>query len=163
VSVHDDAPARLANAIAGPYRTLTQDVSFGIDQLVEIGLRALSAAVNDTFTALTCIDWLGENLCKIVTGWHPARVHRDTRGFIRVIAPEPAFDRLVQRSFEKIRQSSLGMPAVMIRELDALARIMAETTSSGQRRGSHILTCRDDGDSVRVKGPRPRQEKPELP
>jgi uncharacterized membrane protein len=120
--------------IVGPHRTLTQDVSFGIDQLVEIGLRALSAAVNDTFTALTCIDWLGENLCKIVTEWHPARVHRDSQGFIRVIAPEPAYDRLVQRSFEKIRQSSLGMPAVMIRLLEALARIMAETTSDGQRR-----------------------------
>ncbi|MDQ2811914.1 MAG: DUF2254 domain-containing protein [Actinomycetota bacterium] len=120
--------------IVGPHRTLTQDVSFGIDQLVEIGTRALSSAINDTFTALTCIDWLGENLCKIVTGWHPARVHRDSDGFIRVIAPEPAYDRLVQRSFEKIRQNSLGMPAVMIRQLDALARIMAETTSSGQRR-----------------------------
>src|SRR6202453_4440856 len=120
--------------IVGPYRTLTQDVSLGIDQLVEIGLRALSAAVNDTFTALTCIDWLGENLCKIVTGWHPARVHRDDQGYIRVIAPEPAYDRLVQRSFEKIRQSSLGAPAVMIRMLEALTRIMAETTSNGQRR-----------------------------
>jgi uncharacterized membrane protein len=109
-------------------------VSFGIDQLVEIALRALSAAVNDTFTALTCIDWLGESLCKIVIQWHPARVHRDDRGFIRVIAPEPSYDRLVQRSFEKIRQSSLGQPAVMIRLLDALARIMAETTSEGQRR-----------------------------
>src|SRR5271166_1911184 len=120
--------------VTGPYRTLSQDVSFGIDQLVEIALRALSAAVNDTFTALTCIDWLGENLCKIVTGWHPARVYRDAKGFIRVIAAEPSYDRLMQRSFEKIRQSSLGMPAVMIRMLEALARIMAETTSEGQRR-----------------------------
>jgi uncharacterized membrane protein len=120
--------------IVGPHRTLNQDVSFGIDQLVEIALRALSAAINDTFTALTCIDWLGENLCKIVAQWHPARVHRDERGFIRVIAPEPSYDRLVQRSFEKLRQSSLGQPAVMIRMLDALARIMAETTSQGQRR-----------------------------
>jgi uncharacterized membrane protein len=120
--------------IIGPYRTLTQDVSFGIDQLVEIAIRALSAAVNDTFTALTCIDWLGENLCKIVAGWHPARVHRDARGYIRVITAEPSYDRLVQRSFEKIRQSSLGMPAVMIRELEALTRIMTETTSDGQRR-----------------------------
>jgi len=120
--------------IIGPHRTLTQDVSFGIDQLVEICTRALSSAINDTFTALTCIDWLGENLCKIVTGWHPARVHRDSQGFIRVVAAEPAYDRLVQRSFEKIRQSSLGMPAVMIRMLEALARIMAETTSEGQRR-----------------------------
>src|SRR5271165_3578974 len=41
--------------VTGPYRTLTQDISFGFDQLVEIALRALSAAVNDTFTALTCI------------------------------------------------------------------------------------------------------------
>jgi uncharacterized membrane protein len=120
--------------IVGPYRTLSQDVSFGIDQLVEIALRAQSAAVNDTFTALTCIDWLGENLCQIVAQWHPARVHRDGRGFIRVIAAEPSYDRLVQRSFEKLRQSSLGQPAVMIRLLDALARIMAETTTEGQRR-----------------------------
>jgi uncharacterized membrane protein len=120
--------------IIGPYRTLTQDVSFGIDQLVEIAIRALSAAVNDTFTALTCIDWLGENLCKIVTGWHPARVYRDSHGFVRVIATEPAYDRLVQRAFEKIRESSVGMPAVMIRMLEALARIMEETTSDGQRR-----------------------------
>jgi uncharacterized membrane protein len=120
--------------IVGSHRTLSQDVSFGIDQLVEIALRALSAAVNDTFTALTCIDWLGDNLCMIVAQWHPARVHRDARGFIRVIAAEPSYDRLVQRSFEKLRQSSLGQPAVMIRLLDALARIMAETTSGGQRR-----------------------------
>jgi uncharacterized membrane protein len=120
--------------VVGPYRTLTQDMSFGIDQLVEIALRALSAAVNDTFTALTCIDWLGENLCKIATGWHPARVHRDAKGFVRVISAEPTYDRLVQRSFEKIRQSSLGAPAVMIRMLEALSRIMAETTSDGQRR-----------------------------
>ena len=120
--------------IIGPHRTLTQDVSFGIDQLVEIAIRALSSAVNDTFTALTCIDWLGENLCTIVRGWHPARVHRDRHGFIRVIAAEPAYDRLVQRAFEKIRQSSIGMPAVMIRQLEALTGIMDETTSDGQRR-----------------------------
>jgi uncharacterized membrane protein len=132
------APAvrrRLGRAhIIGSHRTLTQDVSFGIDQLVEIAIRALSPAVNDPFTAMTCIDWLGENLCKVVAGWRPARVHRDGNGYIRVISAEPAYDRLVQRAFEKIRQSSQGMPAVMIRELEALARIMAETTSEGQRR-----------------------------
>ena len=117
--------------VTGPYRTLSQDASFGIDQLVEIAIRALSAAVNDTFTAMTCIDWLGENLCKIVAGWHPARVYRDAQGYIRVIAAEPSYDRLVQRSFEKIRQSSLGMPAVMIRALEALARIMTRRPAKG--------------------------------
>jgi uncharacterized membrane protein len=120
--------------ITGPYRTLTQDVSFGIDQLVEIAIRALSPAVNDTFTAMTCVDWLGDNLCKIVKLWHPVRVHRDEQGFIRVIAAQPSYDRLVQRSFEKIRQASMGMPAIMIRQLDAISKIMMETTGPGQRR-----------------------------
>ena len=61
-------------------------------------------------------------------------MHRDDRGFIRVITAEPSHERLVQRAFEKIRQASLGMPAVMIRQLEALAKIMAETSSAGQRR-----------------------------
>lgn len=120
--------------ITGPYRTLTQDVSFGIDQLVEIAIRSLSQAVNDTFTALTCIDWLGDNLCKIIGRWRPARVHRDAHGFVRIIAAQPGYERLVQRAFEKIRQASDAMPAVMIRQLEALAKIMAETTEPGQRR-----------------------------
>ena len=71
----------LARAQAtGPHRTLTQDVAFGVDQLVEIAIRALSPAVNDTFTALTCIDWLGDCLCKIAPIWTPTQVHRDHRG-----------------------------------------------------------------------------------
>jgi uncharacterized membrane protein len=49
--------------ITGPNRTLVQDLAFAVDQLVEIAIRGLSPAVNDTFTALTCIDWLGESLC----------------------------------------------------------------------------------------------------
>ena len=133
-----EAAGRVSDAlgrahITGPYRTLTQDISFGIDQLVEIAIRALSPAVNDTFTALTCIDWLGDGLCKITDRWHPARVHRDSQGFIRVITAEPSHERLVQRAFEKIRQASQGMPAVMIRQLDALEKIMAGTSSAGQR------------------------------
>jgi uncharacterized membrane protein len=120
--------------ITGPYRTLTQDVSFGIDQLVEIAIRALSPAVNDTFTALTCIDWLGDSLCKIMRYWHPARVHRDSQGYVRVIAAQPGHERLVQRAFEKIRQAGQGMPAVMIRQLETLAKMMTETSDASQRR-----------------------------
>jgi uncharacterized membrane protein len=134
-----EAAAQVNEALArahatGPYRTLTQDVSFGIDQLVEIAIRALSPAVNDTFTAMTCVDWLGDSLCQIVKRWHPVRVHRDAQGFIRVIAAQPSYERLVQRSFEKIRQASAGMPAIMIRQLDAIAKIMVETTGPAQRR-----------------------------
>jgi uncharacterized membrane protein len=120
--------------VTGPYRTLTQDISFGFDQLVEIALRALSPAVNDTFTALTCIDWLGDCLCRITIGWHPQRIRRDDTGHIRVIAHEADFDRLTERAFEKIRQAAEGMPAVMIRQLDALAKIIEQTSHPARRR-----------------------------
>jgi uncharacterized membrane protein len=117
----------------GPHRTLTQDISFAVDQLVEIAIRALSPAVNDTFTALTCVDWLGDSLCKSATRWNPPRVLRDRAGWVRVITAEASYDRLVQRAFEKIRQASAGMPAVMIRQLDALAKIMAATSRDDRR------------------------------
>jgi uncharacterized membrane protein len=119
--------------ITGPYRTLTQDVAFAVDQLVEIALRALSPAVNDTFTALTCIDWLGENLCRIAAAWNPNPVWRDEEGLVRLIAAPISYDGLVDRAFEKIRQASAAMPAVMIRQLAALTAV-AQSTDDPQRR-----------------------------
>jgi uncharacterized membrane protein len=117
----------------GPHRTLTQDLSFAVDQLVEIAIRALSPAVNDTFTALACIDWLSDGLCKVADRWRPAAVHRDAAGHVRVITVTVGFRRLVERAHDKIRQASRGMPAVMIRQLDGIAKVMAYTTSSEQR------------------------------
>jgi uncharacterized membrane protein len=119
--------------VTGPYRTLVQDVSFGLDQLVEIGLRALSPAVNDTFTAITCIDWIGDSLYKVTGNWQPRHVFRDGAGQVRVITIEPTYERLVQRSFEKLRQASAGMPAIMIRQLDALAKIMQRAETPDER------------------------------
>ncbi len=117
----------------GPHRTLTQDLSFAVDQLVEIAIRALSPAVNDTFTALACVDWLGDGLGKIAERWRPSTVHRDAAGHVRVITVTVNFDRLLERAHDKIRQASRGMPAVMIRQLDGLAKIIASTTSPQQR------------------------------
>jgi len=121
------------NHVTGPQRTLTQDLSFAIDQLVEIAIRALSPAVNDTFSAMSCVDWLGDALCRISARWQPSAVHRDQTGAVRVIAAELHYDRLVGRAFDKIRQAGRGMPAVMIRQLDALVKISEYTTSDEQR------------------------------
>jgi uncharacterized membrane protein len=109
--------------VTGPYRTLSQDVAFAVDQLVEIALRALSPAVNDTFTAMTCIDWLGESLCRIAAEWDPDPLCRDERGLVRLITAPISYERLVARAFEKVRQAGAGMPAVLIRQLGALALI----------------------------------------
>jgi uncharacterized membrane protein len=133
-----DAAPGVARALGGahatgPHRTLTQDLSFAVDQLVEIAIRALSPAVNDTFTALACIDWLGDGLSKIAVRWQPATLHRDRAGRVRVIAVNVSFRRLVERAHEKIRQAGRGMPAVMIRQLDVLSRVITHASTAEQR------------------------------
>jgi uncharacterized membrane protein len=120
--------------VTGPVRTLAQDPAFAIDQLVEIAIRALSPAVNDTYTALACVDWLANALCKLARSWNPAQAYRDRTGAVRVICEPISYENLVQRSFDKIRQASRGMPALLIRQLDALTAIMEQTTNADQAR-----------------------------
>jgi uncharacterized membrane protein len=117
----------------GPQRTRSQDMVLAIDQLVEIAIRALSPAVNDTFTALACIDWLSAGLAKLSAVSSPNRVHRDRTGHIRLIEAEIPYGRLVDRAFDKVRQAGRGMPAVTIRQLEALARIMEFAADEDQR------------------------------
>ncbi|HLZ07918.1 MAG TPA: DUF2254 domain-containing protein, partial [Chloroflexota bacterium] len=135
--------------IVGPSRTLTQDPVFAIDQLVEVALRALSPAVNDTFTALNCVDWLGDCLCRACAELLPSGIYHDDRGNVRLIEPAITPERLIKGATDKIRQAGRGMPAIYIRQLDNLEKIMAATTTRGQREAilSHaelILTASDD-------------------
>lgn len=59
-SLGDGCQATLRSAFAfGSARTPSQDIEFSIDELVEICLRALSPGINDPFTAITAIHWLG--------------------------------------------------------------------------------------------------------
>ena len=69
----------------------------------------------------------------MTTRWHPLRVHRDNHGYVRAITAHVSYPGLVERAFEKIRQAGRGMPAVMIRQLEALTKIMDHTTQREQR------------------------------
>ena len=132
------AAAEVAQALSkahvtGPHRTLVQDPVFAIDQLVEIAIRALSSAVNDTFTALTCIDWLSAGLGRVSGRVLDEGVYRDDAGNVRLIEFDPSYARMVNRAFDKIRQAAAGMPAVLIRLIDSIGSIMLDTTSPEQR------------------------------
>jgi len=82
---------------------------------------------------MTCIDWIADCLCRISTSWRPQRIRRDAEGNIRVIAFVADFNRLVERTFDTIRQASTGMPAIMIRQLDALAKVIEQTPDRKRR------------------------------
>ena len=119
--------------VTGPHRTLMQDPVFAIDQLVEIAIRALSPAVNDTFTALTCLDWISSGLSRISEREIAEHVYRDEEGRVRLIGADWSYPKMVNRAFDKIRQAATGMPAVMIRILVSLAAVAQATTSPAQR------------------------------
>ena len=46
----------------GRRRTPTQDVAYAFNQLVEVAVRAMSPAINDPFTAMTCLEYIGNGL-----------------------------------------------------------------------------------------------------
>jgi uncharacterized membrane protein len=107
----------------GSHRTLTQDSEFGIGQVVEIAIRALSPAVNDTFTGVASVDWLAEALLTLAErpplegNWY------DTGGRLRVWMPPVRLERLAKLAFDQIRQASATTPAVLIRQLEAIRRL----------------------------------------
>ena len=119
--------------LVGPNRTLTQDPGFAIDQLVEVALRALSPAVNDTFTALNCIDWLGDCLCHAFGQRLPSGIYCDANGNVRVIEPVITHERLLKAATDKIRQAGRGMPAIFIRQLENMQKVMTVISTPGQR------------------------------
>jgi uncharacterized membrane protein len=80
------------------------------------------------------VDWLGNTLCKLARVWTPAPAYYDRTGAIRVICEQVTYENLVQRSFDKVRQASSGMPALLMRQLEALKAIMEQTTDPAQAR-----------------------------
>ncbi len=107
----------------GRHRSPAQDVEFAIEQLVEVAVRALSPGINDPFTAMQCIDSLGEALSLLATRHFPSPVRRDDSGQRRVIAYPKSFGGVLDASYNQIRQYGGNSPDVLLRMLEAMARI----------------------------------------
>jgi uncharacterized membrane protein len=109
----------------GPSRTLQQDVEFGVLQIVDIALRAVSPAVNDPSTAISCVDQLSRILIRFAAREPPDSVLYDLPGVPRVIIAWIDFERLLDSAFEQIRHYSQTDVAVSLRMLRALGDIAA--------------------------------------
>ena len=105
----------------GATRTPEQDPQFLIDELVEIGLRALSPGINDPFTAITAIHWLGAATSEI--GRRDLRKHvvREDDGEARVMPLPDGFAHYVKRGFGAIRSGVAGSPLAAEVMLDTIA------------------------------------------
>jgi len=129
----------------GPTRTLQQDVEFGVLQIVDIALKAISPAVNDPTTAISCVDQLSRIMIRFAAREIPESVLYDPPGTLRVVIPWMGFDRLLESAFEQIRLYAKSDVAVSLRLLRALGDIAASTPDSRYRRllverGSRIVS-----------------------
>ena len=118
----------------GPTRTLQQDVEFGVLQIVDVELKAISPAVNDPTTAINCIDQLSRILIRFASREPPEDLLYDPPGIVRASIGSIHFGRLLEAALEQIRMYSKTDVAVSLRLLRALGDIAASTSDPEFRR-----------------------------
>jgi uncharacterized membrane protein len=132
-------PAELADAVKGAFivggkRSPEQDIEHLINQLVEVAVRALSPGINDPFTAINCIDYLGSALSELARRRLPVPWHFDAEDRLRLITHPQTFDGALSAAVDQIRQHGRRDAAVTIRLLEMLATLLSNTCREEQRR-----------------------------
>jgi uncharacterized membrane protein len=107
----------------GRHRTPHQDALYPVRQLAEIAAHALSPGINEPFTALTCIYWLGVSLRGVARRELPSPLRCDQDGQVRVFAHSLGFDELAQNVFDQIRLYGASNPEIMAALLNVITDI----------------------------------------
>lgn len=140
----------------GRHRTVEQDPAFGIRQIVDIAIKALSPGVNDTSTAVMCVDYLTSILARLASRQFPP-LYRYEGNTLRVVAIGPSFESLLAEAFDQIRSSAEVNVAILARMLSAL-----DTIGSLINRPSYLqaleeqLQCIDELVERRIESPHDR-------
>jgi uncharacterized membrane protein len=139
----------LESIVIGYRRTPTQDVEFALSLIVQMALRALSPALNDPITAITCVDRLAAAVVEILRR-PPLPSHiPDADGVIRLILSPSTFEGALGVAFDDIRQSARGHARVLIRLAEVFTMLVAfaQTEEQCQALEQHAVkltrTCRD--------------------
>ena len=109
--------------ILGRHRTPHQDALYSVQQLVEIAAHALSPGINEPFTALTCIDWLGASLRGVAERELPTPLRHDKAGHLRVIVDTLDFEKIARAAFDQIRIYGASNPDVVLNLLRIIVEI----------------------------------------
>ncbi len=152
VSIDRDRPpdglaAALEESIAvSVVRTIEQDPAFGIRQVIDIALKALSPGVNDVHTAVEALDHLTSLFARMASRGEPLR-HHFRNGELRVISCERPFAEMVEHAYRSIRNAGDGHVSVFKRLLDSL-RTVADFTDDPGRRWVLAGHCAAIGEAV---------------
>jgi uncharacterized membrane protein len=109
-------------AILLDFRTIHQNPGFGIRLIVDVALKALSPGINDTTTALTCVDYLGALLIPSAADPDPKTGRRKDRA-LRVITREVTFASLIGKAFQPLIPWAANNAEVLDRMLGVVERL----------------------------------------
>lgn len=114
-------------------RTMEQDASFGLRQLVDIAIRALSPGINDPTTAVQAIDQIHQILARLITRGIPSPF-RATEGERLAVLPRPSWADYVALACDEIRRSGEGQIQVQRRLRVMLLDLLTFGLSEDRRR-----------------------------
>ena len=143
--------------LLGTQRTATQDVDFVFDQIVEVAVRSLSPGINDPFTAIICIDHLGQGLRRMAGREIPSPFRLADDGALRVVACGVTFPEMADTAFNQIRHYGRSSVPVLKRLLDTIAAVATHVGREEDRQAllRHALLIRETaGRGAREKGAR---------
>ncbi|HZM35011.1 MAG TPA: DUF2254 domain-containing protein [Burkholderiales bacterium] len=114
-------------------RTIEQDPEFGVQQLVDVAVRALSPGVNDPTTARMCIHHLAGLLVRLARRREPSRL-RTKDGKLRVVTKAPDFASLCALAFDTLARYAEGKAEVLATLRGAAERVASAAPRSRRAR-----------------------------
>jgi uncharacterized membrane protein len=117
----------------GNQRTPTQDVEYAVNQLTEMAVRAMSPAINDPFTAMTCLDYIGDGLALFAKRGERSPHIYDSHGNLRLVFDPVTFDGVLSTAFDMLRHASRDNGSVLLHMLKTIDVISLETKSPDAR------------------------------
>ncbi len=124
--------AVLRGLVTGPERTFHQDPLFAFRLLADIGLRALSPAVNDPATAVQVLDTMQSILSTLVTRDLDVADIVDGTGAVRVVLTLPSWDDYLRTSLDDLIESGAGSPMVLLRARALLITLLGTAPPQGR-------------------------------
>ena len=135
----------------GYERTAVQDIGFGLRQLVDVAVKALSPGVNDPTTAIHTLGHVSALLCDIARHRVGSEVRRDDDGNVRVVLRRPGFEAMLDATIAPLARYGSADPDVLAR-LFMLLREVAWCTTTGDQRGSIAVWLRRLRQTVEREG-----------
>ncbi len=157
----DEVVERIRTAvIVGETRTMQQDLAYGVRQLADVALKAMSPGINDPTTAHDAISHLGTVLADLLRRTPPAQRLTGPEGQVLLVPHATTYEQLVGLAFDEVRLASATQPTVLIYLLDVLDQVAQSL--HGLHRPKALGALRRQADLIRVMNEASDAPEPDL-